>query len=270
MPAYLLAWNPKRWPWGTLAQEMASVRKEGKAQNTWSCGNNKKITVGSRFFLIRLGQEPKGIVGTGRITSQPYLAKHWELDRAKRGEKALFVDIEFDILSEKPLVGWATLQRPPFNAVRWATQMSGIRIPDPTSEALKALLRQRAPERYSQIPEEIGEGQTYHEGAVKKVIVNAYERDSKARAACIQHFGSRCQACGFDFGKKYGPTAAGYIQVHHLKPMADIAEDYKVNPLVDLIPVCPNCHGVIHLQDPPYKLEQVRNLLRAGNRRSKP
>jgi hypothetical protein len=101
-------------------------------------------------------------------------------------------------------------------------------------------------------PEEV-----YREGAVRQVIVNAYERNSQARAQCIAHYGPRCSICGFDFEKVYGAVGAGYIHVHHLRQLADIGEQYKVNPISDLRPVCANCHAIIHLRTPPYSIDEV-------------
>ncbi len=98
------------------------------------------------------------------------------------------------------------------------------------------------------------------EGAVTKVLVNKYERSPRNRAACLAHYGSSCQGCGFSFAEKYGEIASGYIHVHHLVPISQIGHDYIVNPIEDLIPLCPNCHAAIHLQSPPFNLEQLRTM----------
>ncbi|GEM_PF-5778449 len=54
------------------------------------------------------------------------------------------------------------------------------------------------------------------EGAEKTVIVNAYERSSRAREICIQHYGTKCCVCDFDFERVYGEIGHGHIHVHHL------------------------------------------------------
>lgn len=61
---------------------------------------------------------------------------------------------------------------------------------------------------------------TYAEGSVKKILTNAYERNPKARAACIEHHKAVCAICEFDFGSTYGQVAAGFIHVHHKKQLA--------------------------------------------------
>lgn len=114
-------------------------------------------------------------------------------------------------------------------------------------------------------PEEIAADRHLVEGAVRQVQVNAYERNPAARRACIAHHGARCVVCSFDFGAMYGATLEGYIHVHHLRPLADIGAEYRVDPIADLRPVCPNCHAVIHHREPPLSIEEVQLLL--GTRR---
>ena len=94
-----------------------------------------------------------------------------------------------------------------------------------------------------------------------RVIINAYERNAKARAACIAHHGLTCAACGFNFDEVYGSLGAGFIHVHHIVPIGSIGDEYEVNPVDDLIPVCPNCHAVIHRTEPPLSVEQLRSHL---------
>jgi len=113
-------------------------------------------------------------------------------------------------------------------------------------------------------PDEI-ENQTLSEGAKKQVIVNAYERNPKARQECIKYYGTKCFICGFDFEKKYGEIGKGFIHVHHIKPLSEINEEYKVNPIEDLRPVCPNCHAMIHKRKPAYNIEEIKSLLVKDN-----
>ena len=84
------------------------------------------------------------------------------------------------------------------------------------------------------------------EGLRKSVYVNVYERSSEARKKCIQIKGTACIVCGFDFEKIYGNLGKGFIHVHHIIPISSINGAYVVNPETDLIPVCPNCHAMLH------------------------
>jgi 5-methylcytosine-specific restriction protein A len=96
---------------------------------------------------------------------------------------------------------------------------------------------------------------------VQRILVNRYERDQRAREKCIERYGARCDLCNFDFEAVYGSAMAGFIQVHHLKPLSDVGTEYQVDPVRDLRPVCPNCHAVLHHREPPYSLDEVRQFL---------
>ncbi len=111
-------------------------------------------------------------------------------------------------------------------------------------------------------PDEVDPTEAYREGAVHRVLVNAYERNPDARRRCIAHHGTSCCICGFHFGSVYGSEADGFIHVHHLRPLAQIAGEYEIDPIADLRPVCPNCHAVLHLGGQCRTIEEVRQLLR--------
>lgn len=112
------------------------------------------------------------------------------------------------------------------------------------------------------LPEEILEPERYFEGTKKSINVNAYERDRKAREACIAYHGTKCQVCEIDLGERYGEVGDGFIHVHHLRPLKDIGEQYEVNPVEDLVPVCPNCHAIIHRREPPFGIDEVKAFLK--------
>ena len=112
------------------------------------------------------------------------------------------------------------------------------------------------------LAEEI-DAQALVEGVKKNVTVNAYERNSTARAQCLAAHGVECAVCGFNFGKRYGLVAEGFIHVHHLRPLSEIKISYVVDPKEDLRPICPNCHAVIHRHNPPFTLGEVRDMLAA-------
>ena len=127
------------------------------------------------------------------------------------------------------------------------------------AEALELLGWVESGERL--LPEEVSSPLFLVEGEVCRVLVNAYERNAEARRLCIEHYGDRCCVCGFDFAKVYGEVAAGYIHVHHVKPLSEIGQQYTVDPIADLRPVCPNCHAVLHRRVPAYDIEEVRALM---------
>ncbi len=108
---------------------------------------------------------------------------------------------------------------------------------------------------------EIEEDKLFTEGSIKKVTVNQYERNSKARKKCIEKHGYNCKVCGMSFEKIYGKIGKGFIHIHHIKPLAGIGKEYELNPIKDLVPVCPNCHAMLHTYDPPLSVEELNNIL---------
>lgn len=99
------------------------------------------------------------------------------------------------------------------------------------------------------------------EGAKIRVEVNKYERSPVNRAACIAIHGAKCYVCGFEFHVKYGAIGYGFIEVHHRIPVSRMGAAYVVDPASDLIPLCSNCHSMVHRHDPPMEVEALRNLL---------
>ncbi len=101
------------------------------------------------------------------------------------------------------------------------------------------------------------------EGALAEVTLDRYERSRTAREACLAAHGTTCAICGFDFAKTYGPDFAGIIQVHHIVPLHEHAEEHAVDPVHDLIPVCPNCHVALHSKPGgTYLPDELRELMR--------
>jgi 5-methylcytosine-specific restriction protein A len=111
-------------------------------------------------------------------------------------------------------------------------------------------------------PETLPETRTYHEGAVRSVLINVYERDPKAREACIAKHKARCAVCGLDFEERYGEIGRHFIHVHHTVPLSLRRGDYVLEPEKDLVPVCPNCHAMLHTSDPPLSVPELKEMLR--------
>ena len=254
MSAYLYTWNPKRWKWADQPEAICRIGDGEQYDIYWSCGNTKKIAVGDTFFLIKLGVEPKGIIGCGYISSSPYPLPHWDEEKARQGLSALRTDLLFKVLSEKPMISIEQLQER-YPAYNWSPQASGLSVPEPIASELFSEIQQ-SPAFGFQVPS-TNEVRLYAEGKPKTVTSKTYDRSPHARQACIEHYGYTCCVCGFNFEKVYGPLGENYIEVHHLKPVADIGKEYLIDPINDLRPVCANCHRMLHKQRPPLSVEEL-------------
>ena len=112
------------------------------------------------------------------------------------------------------------------------------------------------------LAEEVSNDLPLLEGITRQVTVNSYERNAEARRLCIKHYGLSCCICGFNFREQYGTDVEGYIHVHHLKALSEIQQEYEVDPVADLRPVCANCHAVIHLGGKTRSMGEVSSMLR--------
>ena len=108
--------------------------------------------------------------------------------------------------------------------------------------------------------------ETYPEGQMVRVAMNRYERDPRNRQRAIKRHGTRCRGCGLEMAEKYGEVAKGYIQIHHTEPVSQV--DPNQPPNIDtLIPLCPNCHAVVHLCDPPLTEQELQDRISTALRR---
>ncbi|RUO74159.1 hypothetical protein CWI80_02050 [Pseudidiomarina sediminum] len=129
--------------------------------------------------------------------------------------------------------------------------------------ALRAYLRFLGQEQSEfRYPEEISNPGNFVEGAIKQITVNSYERDRKARNKAIEIHGLNCFVCTMNFEKIYGEIGIGFIHVHHLIPLHTIDNTYQVNPEKDLVPICPNCHAMLHRSNKPPTIEQLKDAMR--------
>lgn len=110
-------------------------------------------------------------------------------------------------------------------------------------------------------PDEVKDYNSLFEGQKQKVYVNAFERNPKARKQCIEHYGATCSICEFDFENTFGDIGKGFIHVHHLIPLSNLNRKYEVDPIQDLLPVCPNCHAMLHTENPPLKPEELKEIV---------
>ena len=100
------------------------------------------------------------------------------------------------------------------------------------------------------------------EGARERIEVNRYERNRINRSLCIAIRGTTCLVCNFDFLSGYGETGRDFIHIHHVVPVSKLGAGYVIDPAKDLVPVCPNCHAMLHRRDPPFDVEELIALMR--------
>lgn len=256
----LFTWNPNKWEWLDLPIAIYELYVEGKYLGRWSCGATRDIMPGDRAFLMRLGIHPKGIIGSGFVVSQPFESPHYNPGKAQQGEKVHRVRIMFDVLSDIPILSQAVLSSDSLREHNWFPQASGTHIPDSIAAQLEIIWSKATGVEF--LPPNPYDLLSQHtEGGARNRNVTLYERNPKAREDCIRHHGTTCSVCGLNFEDQYGVIGKGFIHVHHLKSISEIKQEYIIDPINDLRPVCPNCHAMLHKRIPTYSIDELKNIL---------
>lgn len=260
MNSYLFTWNPKKWTWYDLKEAIVSVNTDGCYQEIWSSGKRKQIEVGEKFYMMRLGVEPKGIIGCGYVLTKPDLLEHWDPVKAKDKEKALRALLDFKVLSDEPIISLKELEKN-YPDLKWTPESGGVYIPKEYADSICKTLEKRALVEFGKHKGDIPE---FKEGRAKKVTITTYDRNPIARQKCIMKFGYNCHVCEFEFGNVYGKLGDKYIEVHHLKSISTYKGEHTINPLTDLRPVCANCHRMLHAKRPPLSIEELKGIIEDG------
>ena len=124
MRAFLFGWNPVKFSWADLDDDIALLRSGGVLEDNWSAASHKSIQAGDRAYVVRVGVEPKGIFASGVISSAPYVAY-------RNGRHYYRVNIRFDTLlnpDKEPILTLDILKTGDLAKQTWTPQASGISI----------------------------------------------------------------------------------------------------------------------------------------------
>jgi 5-methylcytosine-specific restriction protein A len=257
-PTYLFSWNPIKWNWENLDSKIIEFKSTGKTREIWTCSCHKKIAVGDRAFLMKLGgkDKNKGIFASGFIVSEPFKAPA-ATDPSRKDWRVI---LEFDMLFDPHktiVINSEKLKDDQFNAQNWFPQTSGISIEPTIAIKLEELWLKKMLSSYEKSNDKF-----YLDGAIKQRLVKVYERSPYARAECLKYYGPVCIVCGLDFSKKYGKIGENFIHIHHLNELHTIKKAHEINPLKDLVPICPNCHSMVHARKKPcFTIQEIKDKI---------
>jgi 5-methylcytosine-specific restriction protein A len=128
-----LIWNPLYFEEAEFESELKEFRKKGSVTFEWNCSRTTGIEAGDRIFLMRVGEEPRGLIGSGYALRKPNEATRWD-DETRTTH---YVDVQWDWIDPEPLILRAELDQPEFAGVRWSPQSSGILIKGDAAENLE-------------------------------------------------------------------------------------------------------------------------------------
>jgi len=264
VPTFILAWHPLHFLWQDHDYDQAiQVTAAGQTwHDDWTVGvRTGRINAGDRAFLYRQHQD-RGLVASGIFTSGVYIGPHWD----GSGRQARYAQLDWDTVLDYEHRLPVDQLKAEVPEVKWDhIQGSGIAVPQAAVPKLHDVWAHHTGALLFRSPDEPrgAGGQEFPEGALSRVEVNRYERDPRARKACLKHWGYRCAVCWFSFEERYGPLGQDFIHVHHLLELSKVPPGYVVNPVNDLRPVCPNCHAMIHRgTGAPLSIDELRQQLR--------
>lgn len=69
-----------------------------------------------------------------------------------------------------------------------------------------------------------------------------------------------CSVCGFCFATVYGDIGTEFIEAHHTTPVSDLTSE-TVMAVQDLVPVCSNCHAMLHRRQPWLTVDELKTIV---------
>jgi hypothetical protein len=103
MPSFYFLWDPTNYPeFCEELREIVPLLATGQwtEDSTWSTGRRTKTDFPpkSRFFMVRVGQEPRGVIGYGTIPTGELSPPHSHWDPRKDQKDIPYVNIRFENL----------------------------------------------------------------------------------------------------------------------------------------------------------------------------
>jgi 5-methylcytosine-specific restriction protein A len=124
---HIVRWNPKHYAWNDLYEDIELLKTGTPVIKKMECRGPNCIKKGNGFFLVRQGEEPKGIIGSGYI-----------INCSLAGAGLLSFEARFDLLlppvKEKMLSRDYLKYMYPY--IHWDTPKTGTAIDDDIAEII--------------------------------------------------------------------------------------------------------------------------------------
>ena len=137
---WLITWNKNNWYWENFESKCESSKTGQTFVESWACANSNP-KVGDEVFLIKLGDQPRGIIGHGIVNRPIYEKTHYDATKAAEGKKEKAIDVVFDRLINYEKDKF--ISQDELNAKcagqHWSPQSSGIEIKPAVLPTLYAL-----------------------------------------------------------------------------------------------------------------------------------
>jgi len=242
MNTYLLTWNPLKFPWDEIYDDIDEIEKKSYLFGTWSFGNRNNIKKDDRFFMIKLGMEPRGIFASGVVTSSKVFE---EFSYAYNGKRSYYGKIKFEVLIDpyKDIFPCELLFK---NSKlkkykNWYAQASGCLIPTDIANELSKQWNKFLEKRNLKSSDNIERNDVNNPPERIEVSILRLIRDSIRAKRLKEIYEYKCQICNSDIRLQN----QSYIEVHHIRPLGNGHNGLDVES--NMIVVCPNHHAMFDL-----------------------
>jgi hypothetical protein len=158
-------------------------------------------------------------------------------------------------------------------SVTWAKRNDGIKTIGHWNNGVFTFNEEFNPKRITNGSLTAIKKDIFSEGGSVEQKSRRYERSAVARKVCIEHYKAlnngiiNCRICGVSFGETYGKEFVDKIEVHHISPVSLMDETHDIIPEQDLLPVCANCHFVLHSSKEAYSIDYVGALINENKKK---
>ncbi len=137
---WLITWNKDNWHWQNYEKKCADTKNGETFTESWACANSKPQT-GDEVFLIKLGDQPRGIIGHGTVARPLYEKSHYDTAKAAEGKTYKAIGVKFDRLLdyEKEKIISQDELKEKCKSQQWSPQNSGIEIRQEVLPALRQM-----------------------------------------------------------------------------------------------------------------------------------
>lgn len=141
MNTFILMWNPAV---SSFTEEdfkgAESARHFGQGYSlNWPVWDHAQARVGDRFYMVRVGVAPRGVVMEGVFASEPYRGEDW----SGRGRETYYVDLKINYMMDSRIAQMLSMEEleRELPAFEWARGHSGRLLPEEMAVKLGELCR---------------------------------------------------------------------------------------------------------------------------------
>ncbi len=150
--------------------------------------------------------------------------------------------------------------------LNWANKIENFNLKEKFNSGQTKLKRFELLVHYNQIPKEIFDREKlleknydeFLEGFKTEIVRETNYRNRELIYKAKLELGTTCFICSFNFEEKYGLHGKGFVEMHHLIP---ISEGKRISKIKDLVPVCSNCHRMLHKGNITFNIDDIKRMI---------